>query len=709
MKTVRVYAPHLRVGMREDGTNSGGLMKRFNFLLIIFFLLLPVSAWSAEYTVTFTDSSGREITLNKPPQRVVSLVPSITEMLLRIGAADSLIGITHHSVLPPASAGKEIIGGFFNPDLARVAALQPDVIFYADIQKDVPARFRNRAVIIQLSANSIADTFTYIRLLGHIFQKEEKAEEIIAEERRRLAVIARKTAKIPIEKRQRVMRIMGRDKIMTPGDDSFQNEYIRDAGGIAPRFGKNGNIISITLEQWKKFNPQVIYGCGNDRETKTILNQPGWRDVDAVRNNRIFFFPCDLTCRAASHTGYFVSWLSARIYGDEFGDARNYVLPERVVSRAPLEIDLDYVQKAEIITSYIKDFRNKTVALTFKQPMKVVSTLEGQRSGITIVANHYFPPPSWGIGHKQGRDALRKSTQRALGFEADSTAMLFTGANMDNLAVVKKTFRDMEIIALVTAGVTGNALRMSADTGAFYEPDRAGKTGKPGTINVLLLSNMRLTPRAMTRAIISATEAKSAALQDMDIRSSYSFTSNQATGTGTDNILVVEGAGGTIDSSGGHTKMGELIARAVYEGVRKAVYLQNGLVAERSVFQRLKERKISLHTVCKQYVSQEKSEALCMQMEAVLLQPVYANFLKAIMAISDDYEKGLVDDLSSVDLWCQAVAGRIAGGEVALDGKGLDKMPRVLGKGMEALLAGALGKINHAGNSLVPLPSGRLR
>ncbi|MBR9986561.1 MAG: adenosylcobinamide amidohydrolase, partial [Desulfosarcina sp.] len=73
------------------------------------------------------------------------------------------------------------------------------------------------------------------------------------------------------------------------------------------------------------------------------------------------------------------------------------------------------------------------------------------------------------------------------------------------------------------------------------------------TINIIVLANMRLTPRAMNRAIISATEAKTAALQDLDIRSSYTPMTNPATGTGTDNIIVVQGDGTRIDNAGGHT------------------------------------------------------------------------------------------------------------------------------------------------------------
>ncbi len=142
----------------------------------------------------------------------------------------------------------------------------------------------------------------------------------------------------------------------------------------------------------------------------------------------------------------------------------------------------------------------------------------------------------------------------------------------------------MTVYALVTAGVTSNAVRMGHDTGNFYEP---------GTINVLILTNMQLSPRAMTRAMISVTEGKTAALTELDIRSSYS-PNLPATGTGTDNILVVQGEGQAIDNAGGHTKMGELIARAVYDGVLEAVARQNGITRERTIFARLAERHISL-------------------------------------------------------------------------------------------------------------------
>lgn len=624
---------------------------KFSHILLLAFLLLfqPGQAFTKQLPVTFNDFSGQAITLQETPHRVVSLVPAITEILMRLGAADSVVGITVHDTWPIETAGKTIVGGFQHPDLSRIAELQPDVIFSADLHREALAKLPCKATTICLAPKTIAEGFANIRLLGKIFHRESRAEEIIAEEQRQLEVIAEKVAKIPQAEKQRVLRLMGTNPPMVPGDDSFQNEYIRAAGGIASHFQKNGQSIPVTFAELQDFNPQVIYSCGRPQSV-AALQQAGWGGIDAVRNGRVLSFPCELTCRLATHGGDFVSWLAASVYEDAFSRREQDVQKEEVVSRKPLTVDLAYVQDAAIVYSNISDFRNKTLLLNFNRPMQVVSTLEGQRSGITTVANHFFPPPAWGLSHGQGVEELRANSLAVLHLKADSTAMLFTGADMDNLAVVKKTFRDMEVVALVTAGVEGNAMRMGADSGNYYEPEGKAHSGKPGTINILLLSNMQLSPHAMTRAIISATEGKTAALQDLDIRSSYSGATHPATGTGTDNIIVVEGAGIAIDGAGGHTKMGELIARAVYDGVREAIGKQNGLTEKRSIFKQLEERKIFLGQI---WPEDAKTRA---RVERLLLDGKNAAFMQAALAISDRYESGLITDLSAFNAWCQVMA-----------------------------------------------------
>ena len=598
------------------------------------------------------------------PSRVVSLVPVITQIIFAIGAELSLKGIPYQSVYPPGTERISNVGGFFSPSVKAIKALKPDVIFLSPIHESVKERFKNgecRLNIIDIQ--NIQDLYDHIDLLGTVFRKPEEAKKLKDRIRSRLEMIEKKVTKIPDAKRKRVIRIigqdssMGQDGIMIPGDDSFQNELITAAGGIPPQLGRKGNTISITKEEWVTFNPQVIYGCGSDRKLATELyDLPGWKDVDAVKERKIFYFPCTLASTASTGTGLFVSWLSATIYGEAFSKKTDQILPEEIFQSRELHLALDYVKNARISTSWIHDFENKTLIIDFNEPLTVVSTLEGERTGMEAVGNHFSPPPCWGLSHKSGLKGERDRVYGVIGKSHKTSAFLFTGADMDHLAIVKERFKEMEVYALVTAGVTSNAVRMSQDMAGFYEP---------GTINILILPNMRLSARAMTRAIISATEAKTAALQDLDVRSSYTPLLNQATGTGTDNILVVQGTGTPIDNAGGHSKMGELIAKAVYSGVKEAVYKQNGITEKRNVFRRLMERGISIsELVFSDQAYKEKNANLSASLEELLLQPVYASFLETTFAASDDYEKGLITDLNAHEVTCGSMADKIAGAKI---------------------------------------------
>jgi ABC-type Fe3+-hydroxamate transport system substrate-binding protein/adenosylcobinamide amidohydrolase len=630
----------------------------FRTLFVIAGLFLS-STPAFSYPVDFVDDQGRKIHITKRPQRVVSLTPAITEIIFKIGAGDALAGITYHSSHLTGALHKRIVGGYGSPSSKKIEEIGPDVVFLSSLHRQTYKRLSHRRCKLVLFENdSIAEGLKTIGLLGKIFDREEKADQLVLRIRDQLSIIAKKTGRIPPEKRKRVIRIMGLDPLTIPGDDSFQNEMIRAAGGVAPKLGRKGHITTLSREEWVRFNPQVIYGCGGDRgEFRRFFERPGWRDVDAVKTGNIYQFPCDLTCRISAGTGDFVSWLSAVMYAEEFSKKKDQALEDEVLDSRALDLRLGYVKDAGIWKSRIRDFVNKTLVIDFNGPLTVLSTAEGWRTGIRSVGNHFLPPPSWGIGHKGGLRALQSRVYAVIAQSQNTASFLFTGADMDHLAIKRASFKDMEVLALVTAGVRSNAVRMSRDEGRFYEL---------GTINVILMTNTKLTPRAMARAIISATEAKTAALMDMDVRSSVSPSVHQATGTGTDNMIVVQGAGRLVDKTGGHTKMGELIGRAVYAGVREAVYLQNGMAGERDVFQRLRERRINLFTLasccrCGYGMGRARITGL---LEEILLNPRYAAFLEASLALSDSYERGLVHDLGAYDLLCREITREIAGKDV---------------------------------------------
>jgi len=239
------------------------------------------------------------------------------------------------------------------------------------------------------------------------------------------------------------------------------------------------------------------------------------------------------------------------------------------MNRKEIALNLEGV-KAEIIYHYFESVKVKTFLLSFSKRRKVLSTLEGFKE-VKFVGNHYNPPKLWDFVHKNKKE-YEERIYSDLGINPKDIAMLFTGADMDNICFKKERFKDIQVCACVTAGVKSNAQRIGVDEAKSVEI-RKGVFESLGTVNIIVLLNSSLTDGAMARSIITITEAKTITFQDLDIRSSYN-PKIQATGTGTDNIMVVSGFGKEITYVGGHAKMGEIMARAVSYAVREAILKQ---------------------------------------------------------------------------------------------------------------------------------------
>ena len=636
---------------------------RSHFILRIFTLICSLQiAPLLAYEVR--DDAGQILSFASPPEKIVSLVVSANEVIAPMGAAESLVGITYHDQHITELTGKKIIGGAFTPQWPLIKALEPDLLI-------VPPRFHEEArrqmgdipvYVWELGGNlSIAER--NIEQIGRILQREQEAASVLKNNQDMLDLIAKKVAVLDPKTRKRVMRVLYHDgKIYTAGSDSFQTELIRAAGGIPPA-ADEGAFVSFSKEDWERFNPQVIYGCGQDlTDLKEFLMQEGWKEADAIKNGQIFNFPCALTCRAAAHTGYFTAWLSSSIYSEEFADETNFIRQNGIVGERLLTIDMPYIDKARIVESRIYDFTHRTLLIDFVQPHAIISTETGQRDAIKTVGNSFSPTSTWNIYHNLGYRKANEALFQTLKLDENEADILSTGADMNNLVIRNARFRDLSVAVLVTAGVESNAIRSGRDTGRYYEP---------GTINIIVLSSHKLDRRAATRALITVTEAKTAALWDMDIRSSQTPVQNPATGTGTDSIIIVSGnAEPELTMSGGHSKLGELIAEAVHGAVKEAVLKQNGKTERRSVFDRLSERNLSVHRLlngsCSDAcLSPQAKNTLQRDLEALLLVPKYQAFIETAFALDDAFIMGQLDNDLTFRMLALSLAAGISGKPVA--------------------------------------------
>ncbi|MFA8342979.1 MAG: adenosylcobinamide amidohydrolase [Rhodothermaceae bacterium] len=143
----------------------------------------------------------------------------------------------------------------------------------------------------------------------------------------------------------------------------------------------------------------------------------------------------------------------------------------------------------------------------------------------------------------------------------DEFAGMMTSASMNSFREVKLEKEDVVVSAMLTAGFS-NAKRAGekAEWQSFEQ-----KVYKSGTINIILYTNLNLSNAALTEAIMIITEAKTAALQDLNVRTPDN---NIATGTGTDSVAVVCNTKGIENHfCGKHTLLGEMIGKAVYQAL----------------------------------------------------------------------------------------------------------------------------------------------
>ncbi|MFO8073835.1 MAG: helical backbone metal receptor [Polyangia bacterium] len=642
-------------------------------------------------TASLPVSGAADARPDRGARRIVSLVPSVTETLFAIGAGESMVGVTHHDRSPAAVHAKAVVGGFAAPSFAAIEALEPDLVIASRMHTELSERLRaaGREVVV-MDDIDLKTFYERTLALGELTGETEPAQMLVEEIRARLERLARKLDRIPQDERLRVARLMGLEGPTAPGDDSFQLEYIRAAGGIPPCWGEDGAVASPSPEQWRAFDPEVIYACGEGVDWLARLQSDArFSGLSAVREGRVYSFPCALTCRTSVHAADFAEWLAATIYPRRLTSEQTRLGDDRVLSHRAIRIPFDYIEEARVVRSAIDDFEHRSLVLELAEPMRVLSSLEGLREQVVAVVNHGLHPAAWEALHADGPEATSERVCEVHGLESAATAMLHTGAGLENRAVAQKSYAELAVVALVTAGVRSNAMRAGEDEGRWIEP---------GTINIILLTSRRLTPRAMVRAVIAATEAKTAALQDLDVRSSYTPLA-QATGTGTDNVVVIEGAGSPADSAGGHTKLGELIAGAVSEAVREAVGRQNALSADRSVFARLDERGLGVAEIGERYLAgrADHPRRAAGALERALLDPAVAGLVESALALADSRRRGLVGDLTAFTRACRATVAEATGVEPlpSIDAVPAGELPEPLEQVLEALISAALSSADR--------------
>lgn len=223
----------------------------------------------------------------------------------------------------------------------------------------------------------------------------------------------------------------------------------------------------------------------------------------------------------------------------------------------------------------------KSIVIPFEQPRKVSSTAivnGGYREDLTAVFNNDCNPGAGMACTMRAptyQEHMRIITEE-IGLDPATTAGMGTAASMENVAIHTECYQNLTVTAIVTGGIEVNGGRVG-DPATYFKPIDKSTLEKPGTINIILVIDADLPPGMLNRAMVTCTEAKTAALQELMAGSNYS--TGLATGSGTDQTIIVANPASPLylESAGKHSKLGELIGRTVLPAVKEALCKQTGL------------------------------------------------------------------------------------------------------------------------------------
>jgi iron complex transport system substrate-binding protein len=254
---------------------------------VVALVLLVTAAGADAFTVR--DMQGREIVLAAPPQRIVSLVPSATEMIYALGGEDRLVGRTDFCDYPAATRAKTSVGGMINPSLETIVTLKPDLVI-ATIAGNREETFTQLArlgiPVYQVGADRIADVKEVARRLGTLTGREAAATPLIDSIERRVAAVREA---VKAYGRPRVLYVLWPDPLIVPGRSVLVTELIEIAGGESITARDAEEYPRYSLEAAVAKGPEVIVLANHGSKSGPIALDRWKRltSLPAIKTGRI--------------------------------------------------------------------------------------------------------------------------------------------------------------------------------------------------------------------------------------------------------------------------------------------------------------------------------------------------------------------------------------------------------------------------------------
>ena len=208
---------------------------------------------SQGFPVRLSDARGEEIVLSEKPHRIVSLVPSQTELLADLGLDEEVVGVTRFCVHPPDwKKRKTIVGGTKQVHIEKVRALQPDLVLAnkeENTREDIE-QIATFAPVYVTDVHTLEDACAMMQAVGTLTGTKEAAEGLIRE-------IKQRFAELPSFTPLRTLYLIWRKPFMTVGGDTFIHDILQRAG-LMNVAGHTTRYPIVEPERMRQWDPQVV-------------------------------------------------------------------------------------------------------------------------------------------------------------------------------------------------------------------------------------------------------------------------------------------------------------------------------------------------------------------------------------------------------------------------------------------------------------------
>jgi iron complex transport system substrate-binding protein len=248
---------------------------------------------------TFVDDLGRKLYLAKPPARVVSMAPSVTESLYALGLGEYVVGVSQFCDYPPEARTKPKVG-YARPNLEAILALRPDLVLAPKevLRSEVLAKLDQlKIATFVLDSKTIEDVVAHLQTISRIFQRPDAGDELAAVLRQRIDTIKSKTRGLS---RPRVLYVLSSEPLITVGPGSFIHRMIELAGGANVAADAPVAYPRLSLEEVLKRDPEILIFPVGGAEAVPESEQQVWRrwsTLSAVRENRFYRIDSNLLNR----------------------------------------------------------------------------------------------------------------------------------------------------------------------------------------------------------------------------------------------------------------------------------------------------------------------------------------------------------------------------------------------------------------------------